>query len=171
MQFWACPKGHSERPAGAAPLETVRWVDGVAHCLTDGCDRTSANTLLNAPSLRAGLADVLDLFGADDVPSDALRRLLLLPDTDDPAASVSGGGSRDALEAVTSTWGRAVHAYEQVAQRAGQEDAAEYWAMASTLAGARQDVVEVLAHGAPQAQRWPGSPSGAGGTPAQQDQQ
>lgn len=38
--FWMCPvEGHGEGP----PLrETVRWIDGVAHCMEPGCGRTSA---------------------------------------------------------------------------------------------------------------------------------
>ena len=39
VQFWICPDGHSEV---GPPRETVRWIDGVAHCMTPGCTRTSA---------------------------------------------------------------------------------------------------------------------------------
>jgi hypothetical protein len=40
--FWVCPDGHSEHTHRDAPRETVRWIDGVAHCMTPGCRRTSA---------------------------------------------------------------------------------------------------------------------------------
>jgi hypothetical protein len=40
--FWICPDGHSERSYKDPPRETVRWIDGIAHCMTPGCTRTSA---------------------------------------------------------------------------------------------------------------------------------
>lgn len=40
--FWICPDGHSEHSYKDPPRETVRWIDGVAHCMTPGCTRTSA---------------------------------------------------------------------------------------------------------------------------------
>jgi hypothetical protein len=39
--FWVCPDGHSEHSYKDQPRETVRWFDGVAHCMTPGCLRTS----------------------------------------------------------------------------------------------------------------------------------
>jgi hypothetical protein len=44
FQFWVCPvEGHSGRFGDdGPPVETVRWVGDVAHCLSPGCGRTSA---------------------------------------------------------------------------------------------------------------------------------
>jgi hypothetical protein len=40
VRFWMCPV--PEHDGRGEPIrQTVEWRDGVAHCLTPGCDRTS----------------------------------------------------------------------------------------------------------------------------------
>jgi len=41
--FWVCPiREHRRRIVDGHEAATVRWRDGVAYCLTEGCGRTSA---------------------------------------------------------------------------------------------------------------------------------
>lgn len=45
VMFWTCPvRGHSDSDRHN-PRQTVEWRDGVAHCLTPGCGRTSDNPI------------------------------------------------------------------------------------------------------------------------------
>lgn len=66
VSMWVCPD-REHRRNGHGP--TVEWRDGVAHCLTDGCDRTSANTARADYGFRPTDPDVLELaellHGAD----------------------------------------------------------------------------------------------------------
>lgn len=66
VSMWVCPV-REHRRNGNRP--TVQWRDGVAHCLTDGCDRTSANTTRADFGFRPTDPDVLELaellHGAD----------------------------------------------------------------------------------------------------------
>lgn len=39
--FWVCPDGHSAERSGQG-VETVQWVDGIAHCTEQGCVQSSA---------------------------------------------------------------------------------------------------------------------------------
>lgn len=40
--FWVCPvDGHSDSKTPI--MTTVEWIDGIAHCMTPGCGRTSAD--------------------------------------------------------------------------------------------------------------------------------
>jgi hypothetical protein len=45
MRFWACPvvEHRDRRDEQGRPTTTVEWDEhGIAHCLTPGCDNTSA---------------------------------------------------------------------------------------------------------------------------------
>ncbi len=41
IMFWMCAKDGRGSSLGGPPRETVRWIDGVARCMTPGCGRTS----------------------------------------------------------------------------------------------------------------------------------
>lgn len=58
--MWVCPV-REHRRNGNRP--TVAWRDGVAHCLTDGCERTSANTTRADFGFRTTDPDVVELAG------------------------------------------------------------------------------------------------------------
>lgn len=41
VRFWMCAKPGHGTSLGGPGRETVRWIDGVGHCTTPGCGRTS----------------------------------------------------------------------------------------------------------------------------------
>ncbi len=41
VRFWMCARDGHGSSFGGPPRETVRWINGVAHCTTPDCGRTS----------------------------------------------------------------------------------------------------------------------------------
>lgn len=70
VRFWICPERAHRRDfidllRGSAP-ETVRWFDGIAHCMARGCSRTSADPEtepLGNPAPTGHVGDVGDNAG------------------------------------------------------------------------------------------------------------
>ena len=52
VRFWICPIEAHHHDYPEPPRETVRWIDGVAHCMEPDCGRTSADPVRPQETLR-----------------------------------------------------------------------------------------------------------------------